>query len=253
MPRPSRAGAACRSCDDRRPWADAATKFIPVRVRWFDDKVQAAVAGGCAQVVVLGPAWTPVPGGWTCRRVGPFDIDHTPFADSRTRPHSCLNAHRRRPSPNIGLGDLGSGSPDALLHRGPLRTVHATRRGTRLKQALTLPCRSRRTPSRYCWTASSVLFTSRASNVSLGSGKDQHSSSRLTRLTSARFRGRAPGPVSGRLYGQHPVWRTGTNAPAFPLPFGHRHWLLGRPVPATESSSPHGRPAGPHPDGAAGP
>jgi hypothetical protein len=38
-------------------------------------------------------------------------------------------------------------------------------------------------------------------------------------------------------------WRTGTNAPAFPLPFGHRHSLLGRPVPATESSSPHGRPA----------
>ena len=28
-----------------------------------------------------------------------------------------------------------SGSPDALLRRGPLRTVRATRRGTRLKQA----------------------------------------------------------------------------------------------------------------------
>ncbi|WP_326645407.1 NmrA family NAD(P)-binding protein [Nonomuraea fuscirosea] len=27
------------------------------------------------------------------------------------------------------------GSPGALLHRGPLRTVRATRRGTRLKQA----------------------------------------------------------------------------------------------------------------------
>ena len=28
-----------------------------------------------------------------------------------------------------------SGSPDALLHRGPLRSVRATRRGIRLKQA----------------------------------------------------------------------------------------------------------------------
>ena len=36
--------------------------------------------------------------------------------------------------------------------------------------------------------------------MSLGSSEDRHSSSRLTRLTSARFRGRAPGPVSGRLY-----------------------------------------------------
>jgi hypothetical protein len=34
-----------------------------------------------------------------------------------------------------------SGSPDALLHRGPLRTVRATRRGTRLKQAL-LACQA---------------------------------------------------------------------------------------------------------------
>jgi hypothetical protein len=102
-----------------------------------------------------------------------------------------------------------------LLRRRPLRTVHATRRGTRLKQIMTLSCWSRRTLSRYtCWTASSVLFTSRASNVSLGSGEDQHSSPRLTRLTSARFRGRAPGPVSGQLYGKHPV-----EGPALPLRF----------------------------------
>ena len=49
--------------------------------------------------------------------------------------------------------------------------------------------------------------------MSLGSGEDQHSSSRLTRLTSARFRGRAPGPVSGRLYGKRPV-----GGPALSLP-----------------------------------
>jgi hypothetical protein len=115
-------------------------------------------------------------------------------------------------------GGLGSGSPDALRHRGPLRTVHATRRGTRLKQAMTLPCRSRRTPSCYCWTASSVLFTSRASNVSLGSSEDQHSSSRLTRLTSARFHGRASSPVSGRLYGSIRL-EDRHDAPAFPAAF----------------------------------
>jgi methyltransferase (TIGR00027 family) len=57
-------------------------EFIPVRVRWFDDRVQAAVAGGCGQVVVLGAgldtrAWRldlPAELAW-------FDIDHTPFAD----------------------------------------------------------------------------------------------------------------------------------------------------------------------------
>jgi hypothetical protein len=32
-------------------------------------------------------------------------------------------------------GRVLPGSPGALLHRGPLRTVHATRRGTRPRQA----------------------------------------------------------------------------------------------------------------------
>jgi methyltransferase (TIGR00027 family) len=57
-------------------------EFIPVRVRWFDDRVQAAVAGGCGQVVVLGAgldtrAWRlALPAGLAW-----FDIDHTAFAD----------------------------------------------------------------------------------------------------------------------------------------------------------------------------
>ena len=57
-------------------------EFIPVRVRWFDDRVRAAVAGGCGQVVVLGAgldtrAWRlDLPAGLAW-----FDIDHTPFAD----------------------------------------------------------------------------------------------------------------------------------------------------------------------------
>lgn len=79
--------------------------------------------------------------------------------------------------------------------------------------------------------------------MSLGSGVDQHSLSRLTRLTSARFHGRAPGPYPAG-YTEASGWRTGAAAPAFPLPFGRRHSLLGRPVPATESSSPYGRPTG---------
>jgi hypothetical protein len=37
-------------------------------------------------------------------------------------------------------------------------------------------------------------------------------------------------------------WRSGRG---FPLPFGHRHSLLGHPSPAKESSPPHGRLAGP--------
>ena len=46
-----------------------------------------------------------------------------------------------------------------------------------------------------------------------------------------------------------------SRAPAFLLPFGRRHWLLGRPVPARESGFPYGRLAGgaqaapPDPDG----
>ena len=93
------------------------------------------------------------------------------------------------------------------------------------------------------WTASSVLFTSRASNVSLGSSEDRPSSSWLTRLTSARFHGRARARYPAG-YTESIGLEDRHHAPAFPLPFGHRHSLLGRPVPATESSSPHGRPAG---------
>ena len=51
--------------------------------------------------------------------------------------------------------------------------------------------------------------------------------------------GTRPGirPVIRRASG----WRTGTTAPAFLLPFGHRRWLVGRPVPARELGFPHGR------------
>jgi hypothetical protein len=90
--------------------------------------------------------------------------------------------------------------------------------------------------------------------LSLGSGISSASPQRLTRHTSACFRSRAPGPVSGQLYGQHRL-EDRSRAPAFLLPFGRRHWLLGRPVPARESGFPYGRLAGgaqaaqPDPDG----
>ena len=44
-------------------------------------------------------------------------------------PQHCLLIRR-----HLRTGEL-PGSPGALLHRGPLRTAHATRRGTRPKQA----------------------------------------------------------------------------------------------------------------------
>jgi hypothetical protein len=49
------------------------------------------------------------------------------LAAASARHHLLIRRHLR-------TGEL-PGSPGALLHRGPLRTVHATRRGTRPKQA----------------------------------------------------------------------------------------------------------------------
>ena len=49
------------------------------------------------------------------------------LATASPRHHLLIRRHLR-------TGEL-PGSPGALLHRGPLRTVHATRRGTRPRQA----------------------------------------------------------------------------------------------------------------------
>ena len=57
----------------------------------------------------------------------------------------------------------------------------------------------------------------------------------LTCLTSARFRARAPGPVSGQLC-HAPGGRTGLNGAGFLLPFGRRPSLLGHPVPPRGSA-----------------
>jgi hypothetical protein len=52
---------------------------------------------------------------------------------------------------------------------------------------------------------------------------------------SARFRARAPGPVSGQLCSA-PGGRAGRDGTGFLLPFGRRHLLLGHPVPPRASA-----------------
>ena len=52
---------------------------------------------------------------------------------------------------------------------------------------------------------------------------------------SARFRARAPGPVSGRLC-RAPGGRAGNDGAGFPLPFGRRRSLPGHPVPPGASA-----------------
>ena len=76
-------------------------------------------------------------------------------------------------------------------------------------------------------------------------GSSSSSSSQAHLTASARFRARAPGPVSGRLSGTT-GWRSRPSCPGFPLPFGRRHSLLGHPIPAGELGPPHGRLTGPH-------
>ena len=58
--------------------------------------------------------------------------------------------------------------------------------------------------------------------------------------TSAPFRARAPGPVSGRL-STTANWRGWPGSRGFPLRFRRRHWLFGHPVPAEELGVPYGR------------
>ena len=90
-----------------------------------------------------------------------------------------------------------------------------------------------------------------ASNLSVGSGGVVSFSSLAHLTASARFRARAPGPVSGRLCGTA-TWRERPSRPGFPLRFRCRRSLLGHPLPAAGLGLPHGRLTG-HADGAPGP
>ena len=74
-----------------------------------------------------------------------------------------------------------------------------------------------------------------ASNLPFGSGALAAWLQRLTCLMSARFRARAPGPVSGQLCST-PGGRTGHSGAGFLLPFGRRHSLPGHPVPPGDSA-----------------
>jgi hypothetical protein len=96
----------------------------------------------------------------------------------------------------------------------PLRTGHARHPSIRLKQTSKILRWRRRTlsfvqlldrvlrfvhsESRHRNSEGKAVI---ASNLSLGSGKLQHLVIEAHPPTSARFRGRASGPVSGRLYG----------------------------------------------------
>jgi hypothetical protein len=66
---------------------------------------------------------------------------------------------------------------------------------------------------------------------------------------SARFRTRAPGPVSGQLC-HAPGRRTGHHGAGFLLPFGRRPSLLGHPVPPAGFRPSYDRPTAPPADGA---
>ena len=82
-----------------------------------------------------------------------------------------------------------------------------------------------------------------ASNWSVGSSVVVNAPPQAHPTPSAPFRVRAPRP------GIRPVMRTSTGSrppcPGFPLPFGHRHSLLGHPSPAEEFNLPRSRPTRP--------
>jgi hypothetical protein len=115
------------------------------------------------------------------------------------------------------------GRRDALLRPAPLGTVRAPPRRTRLEQAPWAVCaalkilpRSRRTLSSCSrqFTASQPRATSSGPFTCIGVQLSRRfrwvrvlRPQRLTRHKSACFRSRAPGPVSGQLYGCPPVWR----------------------------------------------
>ena len=64
---------------------------------------------------------------------------------------------------------------------------------------------------------------------------------RLTSHTSARFRGLAPGPVSGQLYGRRPAWGTSHMLPLSCCLSATGIRFLGALFPPQELGSPYGR------------
>jgi hypothetical protein len=85
-----------------------------------------------------------------------------------------------------------------------------------------------------------------ASSLSIGSGVNVIVVFGVHLTTSAPFRARAPGPVSGQLFATT-SWRGWSCSRGFLSPFGCRRWLLGHPVPAGELGVPYGRLTGHRP------
>jgi hypothetical protein len=134
--------------------------------------------------------------------------------------------------------------PGALLRPGPPKNPACGFHRTGLKQAGEGPVPRRRTIRSRSWSVSSAgPFTATlvaASNLSVGSGVVVSFSSLAHLTASARFRARAPCPVSGRLGGTA-AWRGRPSRPGFPLRFRCRRSLLGHPIPAGGLGLPHGR------------
>jgi hypothetical protein len=134
--------------------------------------------------------------------------------------------------------------PGALLRPGPPENRTCTFQRIRLKQAGEGPVARRRTIRSRSWSVSSAgpfaATLVAVSDLSVGSGVVVIFSSLAHLTASARFRARAPGPVSGRLCGTA-AWRGRPSCPGFPLRFRCRRSLLGHPIPAGGLGLPHGR------------
>jgi hypothetical protein len=68
---------------------------------------------------------------WTIEPTHRIPVHVHPYAPVHVYPYPDIS----EPARSTAVLATQSGSPDALLRRGSLRTVRATRRGTRLKQA----------------------------------------------------------------------------------------------------------------------
>jgi hypothetical protein len=112
----------------------------------------------------------------------------------------------------------------------------------------------RRTIRSRNWSVSSAgpFTATAASNLSVGSCVVASFSSQAHLTASARFRARAPGPVSGRLCGTA-AWRGRPSRPGFPLRLRCRCSLFGHPMPAVGLGLPHGRLTGQRPRARPGP
>jgi hypothetical protein len=158
---------------------------------------------------------------------------HDPSATSRCGPlpgSDRPGALRRRALLRTGLATFTASGSSNLRRVGQSQGLRSVHQSGRVVRRSTHPGR---------WPRRLVCPLVRVSSLSsVGGGH-------LT--TSARFRARAPGPVSGRL-STTTSWRGWSRSRDFPLRFRRPRSLLGHPVPAKELGLPHGRLTGQRPD-----